>query len=74
MFLPHISNKKLKMFQRFITHARSGMSRVIGFVCLLFSVTILHAHLCTHILVSLFSGFRFSLAQHSAYLTSGFQE
>ena len=40
------------------------------FVC----VTILHANLCMHILVSLFPGFHFFLGQQSTNLTSGFQE
>ena len=35
----------------------------------------MHANLCTHILVSLLAqGFRFSLGQHSTYLSSGLQE
>ena len=32
-----------------------------------FCVTILHADVCTHTLISLFPGFRFSLGQHSRY-------
>ena len=51
LVLPHITYTEL----RFITHARSGMSQglpSVFFLCV--CVTLVHANICMHILVSNF--------------------